>query len=160
MEYYHLKRGGVGLRNIPRSLADLLQSVPRAGRDSQKAESRLYPSPSLDPRENDLRQDWKTVVEPDLQQHFQEERNVVESDLRNMKEGETTCSLEIPLRHIDSWLNVLNQARLSLAAEFDFTDRELSAPGPIKIRNDREMALLQINFFAAIQHLLIEELEG
>lgn len=160
MNYYRLKRGGLGLRSIPHALAELLRAAPRLGRNSEKAEARFFPAPSLDASENALRQDWKAVVEPDLHEIFQSARDIVEADIRTLKEDHDGCLLEIPTRHIDAWLNVLNQARLALAAEHDLKERELSAPGPIHIRSDRDLALLQINFFAAVQHLLIEELEG
>lgn len=160
MEYYRLKRGGLGLRAIPQALAEFLRLAPRLGRDSEKAEARFFPAPSLDAAENTLRQDWKAVVEPDLHEIFQSARDIVEADIRGLREDHDGFLLEIPTKHIDAWLNVMNQARLALAAEHDLKERELSAPGPIHIRTDRDLALLQINFFAAIQHLLIEELDA
>lgn len=157
MECYHLKRGGIGLSGIPMVLGHLLQNCPSIGVNSEKAEARLYPSPSADPFEDHLRDDWKTVVEPDLQEHFRSARSVMEADVRNMRIEEESCTVEIPTAHIDPWISALNQARLSLAAEHDFSERELSGIGPIDIRSDRDLALVQINFFAVIQDLLISE---
>lgn len=159
MDSYRLKRGGLGLRAIPLALAEFLRQAPRIGRDSEKAETRFFPAPSLDAAENALRQDWKAVVEPDLHELFQSARDIVEADLRNMREEPGGFLLEIPAKHIDAWLNAMNQARLALAAEHNLAEQELSAPGPIDIRSERDLALLQINFFAVVQHFLLDELE-
>ena len=148
------------MKDIPHVLADLLQNASGAiGWHSERIETRLYPSPSLDSSEENLRQDWRTVVEPDLQEGFRSAREVMDADLRKMRTHEDGCILEIPLHHAPAWLNALNQIRLALAAEYDFSDSELSAPGPIDLRSERDRALLQINFFASIQHFLIEALE-
>jgi hypothetical protein len=62
----------------------------------------------------------------------------------------------VPLEHGERWLNALNQARLVLAAKFEFSEAELSAFVAPKTFSQRELVLHQINFYAAIQERIIE----
>ncbi|HEX6564325.1 MAG TPA: hypothetical protein VF020_08575, partial [Chthoniobacterales bacterium] len=56
----------------------------------------------------------------------------------------------------ESWLNTLNQARLILAAKFEFSEAELSTFELPRTFSQRELVLHQINFYAAIQERIIE----
>ena len=121
MEFYETKSGRLGFRDIPPVLAELLrQIILHEVYDAEEVEERLYPSPSLEAEEEDLREDWKAHVQPELHEQFQSARQVVEADLRGMKEDGDLSSLEFPLRHAESWLNALNQARLALAVRHSF----------------------------------------
>jgi hypothetical protein len=62
--------------------------------------------------------------------------------------------------HGEAWLNALNQARLILAGKFEFTDEELSLHEVPRSFSRRDLVLLQINFYAAIQERIIDVLEG
>jgi hypothetical protein len=62
----------------------------------------------------------------------------------------------VPMEHGESWLNALNQARLILAAKYEFSEAELSALESPKTFSQRELVLHQINFYAAIQERIIE----
>lgn len=141
--------------------AELLKQIPAAtqGEDDPKVKSRLYPDPSGS-AEAGLAADWEELVRPDLEQLFLSSRRVVEEDLALMKERRGFATLSVLLAHADAWLNVLNQARLVLATRYEFTDAELLRYKPPVIFSRRDLALLQINFYAAIQERLIEALEG
>lgn len=161
MEFYETMDGRVGLREVPVVFADLLRQVPHcADRESEAVESRLFPTPSLDDEEEDLREDWKAHVQPGLHEIFLSARQVVEADLRALKEEDQACSLEFPLKHADAWMNALNQARLSLAAQHNIGDREIEGPGPMQILNERDLALLQIEFYGGILQWLVQVTEG
>lgn len=161
MEFYESDNDRLGLREIPPVLAELLRRIPlREGADSTAAEERLFPSPSPDPGEEGLRDDWMAHVQPELHEWFQSARQVVATDLRGMREEGDAFALEFPLRHADAWLNALNQARLTLAAHHAFGDDELAHPGPTEIRDERDLALLQINFYAALQQWLVEVMDA
>jgi Domain of unknown function (DUF2017) len=141
--------------------AELLKQIPAAtqGEDDPKVKSRLYPDPGGGP-ESSLAADWEELVRPELQHAFLSARQVVEDDLTRIKEKRGFATLSIPLAHAEPWLNVLNQARLVLAALYEFTDAELLRYEPPVLFSRRDLALLQINFYAAIQERLIEALEG
>lgn len=158
MEFYQSTSQRLGLRNIPTVLAELLRQIPQMDSEGNEAvEARLFPDPTGDPHEDDLRQDWRAHVQPELHEWFQSSRQVVAADLRSLTpEEEGVFTLEFPVKHAPAWLNALNQARLSLAAEYDFDEDDLSRNWPVEIHDERALALLKINFYAAVQHWLVE----
>lgn len=160
MEFYETKSGHLGLRDIPSVPAEWLKQITsHESFHSEDVEERFFPSPSLEAGEEDLREDWKAYVQPELHEIFQSARQVVEADLRGIKEGEDDFfSLEFPLKHADSWLNALNQARLALAAVHGFTEAELSQREPAHITDERDLARIQMEFYGYIQHWLVEVL--
>lgn len=160
MEFYSIAGNRLGLREVPPLLAGLMRQIPGLfEQDSTAAEERLFPSPTQDPDEKALREDWKAHVEPELQALFLSARQVVEADLRGFQEYEGSYTLEFPAAHAESWLNALNQARICLAAQHDLDETELSQPGPLAILRERDLARLQIHFYAALQQWLVEILD-
>lgn len=142
--------------------AELLKQIPAAtqGEDDPKVKSRLYPDPGGSV-ETSLAADWEELVRPDLEHLFLSSRRAVEEDVAQIKEKKRGfATLSVPLAHADAWLNALNQARLVLATRHEFTEAELLQYEPPVIFSRRDLALLQINFYAAIQERLIEALEG
>jgi hypothetical protein len=141
--------------------AELLKQVPAAGdpEGEQKAEERLYPAPTSE-ESLGVAKDWEEFVRPELRHLFLHARKVVEEDLLAMTGRPGKVShLVVPLVHAESWLNALNQARLVLATKYDFTEAELSFNQTPRAFSRRDLVLLQINFYAAIQERLIEILE-
>jgi hypothetical protein len=141
--------------------AELLKQVPTAGdpEGEEKAEQRLYPSPTNQGTAGMVK-DWEEFVRPELRHLFLSSRKVVEEDLAAMTRRPGRIShLVVPLVHAESWLNALNQARLVLATKYDFTEAELSFNQTPKTFSRRDLVLLQINFYAAIQERLIEILQ-
>ncbi len=160
MEFYETTEGRLGLRDIPPVLADLLRQIPHSGdRDSDEVEERFFPSPSHDPDEEGLRDDWRAHVEPELHGAFQSARLVVEADLRGMKEEDDGFAMEFSKGHAEAWLNALNQARLALVTQHRFSEDQLAGPRPDRIRNERDLALLQLTLYEYVQHWLVEVLE-
>ena len=141
--------------------AELLKQVPAAGdpEGEEKAEERLYPAPTSQ-GSSAMIKDWNEFVRPELRHLFLSARKVVEEDLAAMTRRPGKIShLVVPLAHAESWLNALNQARLVLATKYDFTEVELSFNHTPKTFSRRDLVLLQINFYAAVQERLIEILQ-
>ena len=160
MEFHRISGNRLGLREIPPLLAGLMRQIPGPFEQDCKAiEERLFPRPSHEPKEEGLREDWKAHVEPELHAFFLSARQVVEADLRGFKEEEDGFALDFPAGHAESWLNALNQARLSLAAQHHLDETDLSQPGPMAILNERDLAKFQIHFYAALQQWLVEVLD-
>ena len=126
---------------------------------ARQLRSGSFPDPATTPGEEGLREDWKAHVEPELHAFFLSARQVVEADLRGFKEEEGGFALDFPAGHAESWLNALNQARLSLAAQHHLDETDLSQPGPMAILNERDLAKFQIHFYAALQQWLVEILD-
>jgi hypothetical protein len=152
------KKKAIEFSRIERIEEELLRQVPACCEldEGSNAESRIFPAPA-DANEQDLLQDWKEFVRPELRHLFRSAKETVEADLGllKMKIGHLGRFL-VPLEHAEPWLNALNQARLILAAKFEFSERELSAFDLPRTFTQRELVLHQINFYAAIQERIIE----
>jgi len=160
MEFYETEEGRLGLRQISAPLAELLRQIPKIGGvESEAAEARLYPHPSGDEAEDRLRADWKAYVQPGLHELFQSARQVVDADLRGLREEDGSFSIEFSVKHAEAWINALNQARLAIAAVYGFDEGDISRPWPSQITTESELALVQIDIYADIQHWLVEMLE-
>jgi len=157
MEFEVTPAGRLVMRNIPPVLAGLLKQIPPAAEcDTEEVEARFFSSPSLDPDETGLREDWKAHVEPELHTLFLESRQVVDADLRGLVETGDLASLEFPAAHADAWLNALNQARIALVTRHQITEQEMTSPHPRDIETPRDLALVQIFFYEHILHWLVE----
>ena len=147
------EEGALDLEEIPPFLFELLKAVPlRAASGDPRVESRFFPAPAQDEL---LIEDWKSLVQPGLQDTFLSAREVVLADLRKTSETVGGFGMEIPPNHMDAWLNTLNQARLAIAEENGFGERDLSeeiVPDP---SNPRLIALFQITFYGFLQECLV-----
>ena len=156
-----LKEDSIELTEIEPIEAELLRKVPGvcdSGGDP-KAESRLYSSPA-DSSERQFLTDWDEYVRPELRHLFLSARKTVETDLEKLSNRPGRLSrLVVPRAHGEAWLNTLNQARLVLASKFNFSDQELSLQEVPKSFSRRDLVLLQINFYAAIQERLIDAMD-
>ncbi len=152
------KKKAIEFSRIERIEAELLRQVPACCEldPGSNAESRIFPAPA-DATQPDLVQDWNEYVRPELQHLFRSAKETVEADLGllKMKVGHLGRFL-VPMEHGEPWLNALNQARLILAAKYEFSEAELSALESPKTFSQRELVLHQINFYAAIQERIIE----
>jgi hypothetical protein len=64
------------------------------------------------------------------------------------------------LAHTDAWLNALNQARLAIAATYQFSDRELCDHYRSPLGSRRDLSLFQVNFYGFLQEFILREMEG
>ncbi len=147
------EEGALDLEEIPPFLFELLQAVPlRAASSDPRVESRFFPAPAQD---EILLEDWKSLVQPELQATFLSAREVVQADLRGTSELEEGFSMEIPPDHIDPWLSTLNQARLAIAEENHFGEKDMSEEFSPDTSDPRSLALFQISFYGFLQECLV-----
>jgi hypothetical protein len=145
-------------------LAELLRQIP-ASTDPEgvsAAEQRLF-SPPADPKETEICAEWKLYVNPELRRLFQTATETVAADLEQLRGNEKTFanrSLHIPSNHAEEWLSALNQARLVIAAKYDFTDGELCDHYRSPIGSRRDLSLFQVNFYGFLQEFILRELDG
>ena len=152
------KNKAIELSRIEQIEAELLKQVPACCEldEGSDAESRIFPAPA-NATEPDLLRDWEEYVRPELRHLFRSAKETVETDLESLKMKVGRLGrFVVPLEHGESWLNALNQARLILAAKFEFSERELSAFDLPRTFSQRELVLHQINFYAAMQERIIE----
>lgn len=151
----------VALTQLDPFVCDLLQKiVPSASPgDHPAARARIYSSPVGDESEPEFEADWREYVEPDLQEHFEASRSLVERDLATLQppKGKGGAALNIPVAHLDSWINALNQARLTLAELHSITEKDMRRE--LTLGDARSFALFQIEFYGELQFFFIRELE-
>ena len=98
---------------------------------------------------------------PELRKLFQSARETVLQDLEQLrctKKPFADCTLRIPLAHADAWLSALNQARLAIAAKFEFSEAELSDHYRSPLGNRRDLGLFQVNFYGFLQEFILREM--
>ena len=153
----------MAIKGIEPLFVELFRLIPRAARPdgNAEAEQRLFTKPTSESDPNFL-EEWGAFVTPDLRHLFQTANEVVTEDLRqldNSHEGEVPelKDLVIPAKRLDHWLSSLNQARLVLAARNNFSDREMDSEFPELIKTERELHLLQIQFYGYLQEKILEQ---
>ena len=144
-------------------LAELLRQIPASANPegTPAAEQRLF-SPPADASEKEMRAEWKLYVEPELRRLFRSATETVAADLAQLDGKEKSfanCTLRIPKEHADAWLSALNQARLAIAAKYNFTDGELCDHYRSPIGSRRDLSLFQVNFYGFLQEFILQELE-
>jgi hypothetical protein len=144
-------------------LAELLRQIPASTspEGAPEAEARLFSAPD-EASKIEYCKEWKLYVQPELRRLFSSATETVAEDLKQLCGNEKTfanCTLRIPTDHADAWLNALNQARLVIAANNNFTDGELcDYRSPIGSR--RDLSLFQVNFYGFIQEFILREVCG
>ena len=155
--------GTLEISEIDPFLAELLRQIPASANPEAvpAAEQRLYSAPA-GPDENEFCQEWKVYVEPELRRLFQSATETVAADLGQLAAEEkpfANGTLRIPQEHSDAWLNALNQARLAIAAKYDFTEAELCDYYRSPIGSRRDLSLFQVNFYGFLQEFILREME-
>jgi hypothetical protein len=146
-------------------LAELLRQIPASANPEglEAAEQRLFSSPTTNGKETEICAEWKLYVEPELRRLFQTATETVSADLEQLNGNEKKLgnrTLCIPSKHADAWLNALNQARLVIAAKYNFTDGELGEHFRSPIGSRRDLSLFQVNFYGFLQEFILRELDG
>ncbi len=149
------------IREIDPFLAELLRQVPASAEPegSEAAEQRLFSKPSA---ESEACREWKNYVEPELRRIFASATEIVVEDLRQLEDNGkpfANATLRIPVAHADAWLNTLNQARLVIAARYNFSDGELCDHYRSPIGSRRDLSLFQVNFYGFLQEFILREIE-
>ena len=154
--------GRLEISEIDPFLAELLRQIPASANPESvpAAEQRLYSAPAQ-PNERELCAEWKIYVEPELRRLFQSATDIVASDLEQLVEKDkpfANGTLRIPQEHSDAWLSALNQARLALAAKYDFSETELCDYFRSPIGSRRDLSLFQVNFYGFLQEFILREM--
>ncbi len=145
-------------------LAELLRQIPEStNREGTEAAAQRIFSLPADVSQSDLCKEWKLYVEPELRLLFESATETVASDLQALN-GKSkpfaNCTLRIPIKNVDAWLNALNQARLVIASQYGFTEGELSDHYRSPIGSRRDLSLFQVNFYGFLQEFILHETEG
>ena len=145
-------------------LAELLRQIPASASPDGvlAAEQRLFTSPA-NRKETELCAEWKVYVEPELRRLFQSATETVAADLEQLNGNEKNLAnrtLRIPAKHADAWLSALNQARLVIAAKYNFTEGELGDHLRSPIGSRRDLSLFQINFYGFLQEFILRDPGG
>ncbi len=144
-------------------LAELLRQVPESTNTEgvEAAQQRLFSSPAP-ASEREMCAEWQLYVEPELRRLFQTATQTVTVDLQQLN-GSTkpfaNCTLRIPTKNADAWLNALNQARLVIAAKYNFNEAELCDHYRSPIGSRRDLGLFQVNFYGFLQEFILHEME-
>ena len=142
------------LRDIHPLFASLLTELPKVASRHKKAQARLYPDPIGGEDHAEFRRDWKEHVRPELERLFASSRDIVARDLSAL--GGNGTKLAIPSTHLEAWLNALNQARLVIVEESNFSEADLDHREPPDLATRRGRSLLKIHFYGHLQELLVE----
>jgi len=153
---------GLRLARLDLFFVELLRQIPVSADpgDSDAARNRIYPVVVDDPEALLANEDWRAYVHPELKQLFGSASDVVREDLEKFKQldqSQESWAFEIPSVHFDQWLNTLNQARLALAARFEFGEGDMSQNGPQAIETVRDLSLFQIHFYGFLQECLLQD---
>jgi len=144
-------------------LAELLRQIPESTNTegAESARRRVFSLPAA-ASERELCAEWKLYVEPELRRLFQTATETVAADLQQLN-GSTkpfaNCTLRIPAANTEAWLNALNQARLVIAAKYNFTDGELCDHYRSPIGSRRDLGLFQVNFYGFLQEFILQEMQ-
>lgn len=144
-------------------LAELLRQVPESTNTEgvEGAQQRLFSSPAP-ASEREMCAEWKLYVEPELRRLFQTATQTVALDLQQLNGSSkpfANCTLRIPARNSDAWLNTLNQARLVIAAKYNFSEADLCDHYRPPTESRRDLGLFQVNFYGFLQEFILQELE-
>lgn len=151
------ENGGAQLDDIDEFAAMLIRELPGiAGSNDDRAQARIYQRPTGG-KDDDLDDDWKENVEPELRDLFANAVDMVVDDLAAMKHDELEgLMLIIPPNHLDPWMHTLNLARLALGEIWDVTEDDMnSGHGSANGDPERTMAILKIDFYGMLMEFLI-----
>jgi len=163
VEISRLDADTISIARVDTFLLELFRGIPAAAEPggSGPANDRIFSSPSADPASN-FQAEWKEYVEPGLRHLFLSATQTVKDDLARFERtpgAEPTYALSIPRKHLDAWLNCLNQARLVIAARNNFTETDLNEEFSIFAETPRDFSLFQIHFYGLLQESFLRLIE-
>jgi len=125
-----------------------------------------------------IREDWREVIQPELEENFRSQvRGVLDEienaapmsseELEELEEygfdevtGEAPLyALEIPPESVEDWYGALNQGRLALEAKYHFGDRAKAMEEAGNWPQDRRVGFMHFTIYAAIQEALLHAME-
>ncbi len=154
MHFRQHTSGALEIFDLHPLLASLVAELPNVAGRHDKARGRLFPEPVGNGSHEELRHDWREHVQPELERLFASSRELVAGDVAEMPPEANR--LLIPANHADAWLNCLNQARLVIVEENEFTEADMDHREPPDLSSRRGLALLKVHFYAHLQEALVE----
>ena len=169
-------QGRIVLEEIEPFFLDLLRGLPASADpgDDVAARARLFSAPMSPGGDGDeFNEDWERYVEPEIKELFRSTKEIVVGDLAKLPPATDSPpagsfepaafapsreALEIPRRHAEAWLSVLNQARLIIAARRGFGEREMEEGLPLPPFTERDKDLFRVHFFEFVQQIILSEL--
>jgi hypothetical protein len=141
------------LSGMDEFLGSLMRDIPLLGTPSSGSEQRLFPNPTGG-REVEADADWREFVRPELEDHFAQNRDIVEEDLQGIRDSRNgELEVEIPRAHLPQWIHALNQARLALDAMHGLGERELEEN--TEVSGEEGLVLFQIQFYGLLQEWML-----
>lgn len=127
-----------------------------------------------DPAFDDLREDWKLIVQPELRAHCEHEIDILLGDVAGARaqggadvppvenvfhflEG-SSHEIFIPRAHVEPWYGALNQARLALESIHGFSARLLDEADDWPV--EMKFAFWQYRIYSAFQEGLLTSMEN
>jgi hypothetical protein len=157
MNIYLGENGEVRMDEIDEFAAMILRELPSAASPAdEQSESRIYQSPT-NGKDEEIDEDWKDIVEPELRELFAEAMDLVIDDLAKMKPNQKDIlAVEIPPNHIDAWIHTLNRARLVLGTKWNVTEDDMESGYSTEDGNpERSMAIFKIEFYGMFLEFLV-----
>ncbi|MGD7652164.1 MAG: hypothetical protein ACQCXQ_03045 [Verrucomicrobiales bacterium] len=110
--------------------------------------------------EDEVAEDWREFVVPDLADAFSKDVELVAKRITAAKAG---CGGEegplwITRDDGDAWYSTLNQARLELEEHYRFGPSEMIDPA--EFAPEKRLAFMRSQFYCAIQSLLLDHVIG
>ena len=141
------------LEGLDDFLGALLKEIPDVGAPHPDSAARFYPKLTAG-RDTAADEEWKELVESELETHFAWNRDRVEQDLKGLKNaGRAGWEVEIPLASMPAWIHALNQARLSLSERFQLDEVDMEdVPGHAEPEG---LILFQMQFYGMLQEWLL-----
>ena len=147
------------LQHLPPEFAELLQQIPACPELSEEAaQDRLFPSPG-EADGGHFAEEWKGLIEPDLQNQFLADRLTVATDLTRMKENPQGWTLTIPVGHVEAWISALNQVRLAIAAAHHLGEEEMAMEELPEKNPSLAQVLRRVHFYGLILEMLVQVAE-
>lgn len=143
------------IRGIPPFCERMLRDLPHLASLHDDALERLYPDPVGSDGPGELLDDWREHVRPGLEKLFADSRGIVSEGLASLEPRGGEFHLTILAAGFDAWLNVLNQARLTIAEREGFGEEDLNHEAFPDISTPRGMDLLRMQFYAHLQEMLL-----
>ena len=169
-------KGPIIFEEIEPFFIDQLRRLPDMAdpADDPAARTRLFSAPMSRGGDGDeFNEDWERYVEPEIRDLFRSASATVEQDLAPLPEAvgkpplkptdpaafePTSVKLQIPLKHAEAWLSVLNQARLVIASRRGFGERDMDEDLSFPPLTERDMDLFRVHFYDFVQQVLLREL--
>jgi hypothetical protein len=141
--------------------AELIAGLPSelrevfAGPLDDPAGQRLFPSPYLDPTEEQAESEWQAMVVPDLMRQRLDALQLVAASLGRATRAGEWMEIDLDPDDVQAWLSVLNDTRLILGSRLGITEDDRMPADPAQAG-----AFHVYDWLTSVEHDLVEQLLG